>query len=97
MQIVLFCLRFSRKHTAPGPDGIPYRVYSIGGKSGIAPKILYELYKQISAGKSPPLDMLEGLMVFIPKDVAASGVVDGAGSSGGQGGGQDDDDAGRCV
>ena len=66
-------VRFALKTTAPGPDGVPYKVYFLLGKDGLGARILYELYLQVMRGVLPPNDMLDVLMVFIPKEIDLKG------------------------
>ena len=55
----------SKRHTAPGPDGIPYDIYAIGG--GIPGDIFYQLYVEITERLHILLSKFETLLVVIPK------------------------------
>eukprot|EP00972_Heterocapsa_arctica_P100341 14797903-Heterocapsa_arctica.AAC.1 len=49
-----------RRHTAPGPDGVPTFVYTLC--DGIGAAMIYEVYICILAGRPLPSDFLESLM-----------------------------------
>ena len=54
-----------RRTSAPGPDGLPYTVWSASLACGIA--VLYRCYLDVISGVSPPSWYNESLLVFIPK------------------------------
>eukprot|EP00972_Heterocapsa_arctica_P056276 8302770-Heterocapsa_arctica.AAC.1 len=54
-----------RRHTAPGPDGVPTFVYNLC--DGIGAAMIYDVYLCILEGRLLPADFLGSLMVFIPK------------------------------
>ena len=57
------------KHSAPGPDGIPYAGWKAAGKKGA--ETLLAVSRALQAGQLPPRGFNAQLAIFVPKDVAA--------------------------
>ena len=61
-------VKFAKKKSAPGPDGVPYLIWLFEGEFGVGAQILFDSYIEIVKGRMVPLKMLEALMVFLIKD-----------------------------
>ena len=53
------------RDSAPGPDGVPYSAWSATSSTTI--HYLWQAYKALLAGDTPPVEFLASLMVFLPK------------------------------
>ena len=52
------------RDSAPGPDGVPYSAWSATSSTTI--HYLWQAYKALLAGDTPPVEFLASLMVFLP-------------------------------
>ena len=53
------------KHSAPGPDGIPYSCWLAAGEQGA--RILHRILVSMCNGKSPPVGFNDMLGIYLPK------------------------------
>lgn len=58
-------MRHTSSSSSPGPDGVPYSVWTLTGASGA--KLIYNLYHQAIREGSVPAEFNELLLVFTPK------------------------------
>jgi hypothetical protein len=62
------------RHSAPGPDGIPYEGWKRSGERGV--QTLFDLSVVISSGLTPPYGFNQNVNVFIPKGECAGDDVE---------------------